>query len=284
VLPNDFSAIQLYSLESVKSTQVTDGMSDAVNPVFDKGGKYLYFAASTNSGESLGIDIHALARSSTSSVYLVVLDKDAPSPFAPESDEEKAVAEEKKAADAASGAAKSGDAVKTAAAVTKVDLDGIDQRILAVPMPARRYVGLQAGKAGTLLALEMASATGGPEGPPPLTVHRYDLNTRKSDAPLSGLSDFQMSFGGEKALYKQGDNWKIAALPPMPGPGAAPPPPAAPGGPGAPGSGVLNLASVEVRVDPAQEWNQMYREAWRIERDWFYDRNIHGFDLAAGQK
>ena len=61
VLPNELSAIHLYSLADAKSTQVTDGLSDATNPVFDKDGKYLYFTASTNSGESLGLDIHAVA-------------------------------------------------------------------------------------------------------------------------------------------------------------------------------------------------------------------------------
>ena len=95
VLPNELSAIHLYSLADAKSTQVTDGLSDATNPVFDKDGKYLYFTASTNSGEGLGLDIHAVGRTSSSSIYLAVLDKTQPSPFAPESDEEKA-AEDKK--------------------------------------------------------------------------------------------------------------------------------------------------------------------------------------------
>src|ERR1022692_1027672 len=97
VLPNELSAIHLYSLADGKSTQVTDGLSDATNPVFDNDGKYLYFTASTNSGESLALDIHAVGRTSTSSIYLAVLDKTQPSPFAPESDEEKPV--EKKAGD-----------------------------------------------------------------------------------------------------------------------------------------------------------------------------------------
>src|ERR1700733_8948548 len=84
VLPNELSAIHLYSLADGKSTQVTDGLSDATNPVFDNDGKYLYFTASTNSGESLGLDIHAVAATATSSIYLAVLDKTQPSPFAPE--------------------------------------------------------------------------------------------------------------------------------------------------------------------------------------------------------
>src|ERR1017187_10849303 len=83
-----------------------------------------------------------------------------------------------------------------------------------------------------------------------------------------------MSAGGEKALYRKGDDWTIAALRPMPaGPGGAPPPPETPP---AGDKGALKTSGIEVRVDPVQEWKQMYREAWRVERDWFYDRNLHG--------
>lgn len=273
VLPNQLSAIHLYSLASGKSSQMTDGMSDATNPVFDRDGKYLYFTASTNSGASLGLDVRAVGATATSSVYVAVLDKTQPSPFAHESDEEKA-GDEKKPAEPAKPAPK--------AVAVRIDLDGIDQRILAVPLLPRRYAALQAGKAGVLLAVEQLAAPGpimpGPFGPPPAAIHRFDLKTRKSDTPLSGVSGFLMSSGGEKALYRQGENWIVAALRPMAtGPGAPPPP----GGPAPPS---LKTSGVEVYVDPAQEWAQMYREAWRIERDWFYDRDIHGFDLLAAKK
>lgn len=323
VLPNQLSAIHLFSVADGKSTQVTDGLSDATNPVFDKGGKYLYFTASTNSGEGLGLDIHAIERTFSSSVYLVVLDKTQPSPFAPESDEEKTADEKKPAAsgkpDNDSGspdqADKDGESTKDGPAGAspkegeqsaekgkpaapakpksgtpdiKVDLDGIDQRILSVPMPARRYAGLQVGKTGILLALE---APAPPTEFTPgmtigLTVHRYDLKAHKSDTPLAGVNGFQMSFSGDKALYRQGENWTIAALRPMaagPGGGPSPAPPAPPSGPGG-SAGVLKTADIEVRVDPVQEWKQMYHEAWRIERDWFYDRNIHGLDLKEAEK
>ncbi len=278
VLANNMSAIHLYSLADGKSTQVTDGMSDAYNPVFEKDGKYLYFTASTNSGESLGLDIHATARTSTSSVYLVVLDKTQPSPFAPESDEEKGDAP--KPAEPAKP--------KPGPVEVKIDLDGIDQRILSMPLPPRRYVSLQAAKPGVLLAVEMpATAERSGDGPsgagPGMVVHRYDLKARKGDMPLAGVSGFQMSFGGDKALYRQGESWVIAALRPMAGGsgGAASAPPPSYGGLGA---GALKTDGIEVRVDPVQEWRQMYREAWRIERDWFYDRNIHGFDLKEAEK
>jgi tricorn protease len=305
VLPNDLSAIHLYSLADAKSTQVTDGMSDAANPVFDKDGKYLYFTASTNSGESLGLDIHTVESAATSSIYLAVLDKTQPSPFAPESDEEKPADEKKPAEpgkpDAAPGRTpakeeKAGETQKAAEAGkskpgatevkdVKIDLDGIDQRILSVPMPPRRYTMLEVGKAGILLALEAPqSAEGGPGPGPGVTVHRYDLETRKSDVPLSGVNGFVMSFGGEKALYRKGENWIIAALKPMakgPGGDAAASTPTPPAGGD---QSALKTSGIEVRVDPVQEWKQMYREAWRLERDWFYDRNIHGLDLKEAEK
>jgi tricorn protease len=278
VLSNELSAIHLYSLADAKSTQVTDGLSDATNPMFDKDGKYLFFTASTNSGESLGLDIHAVEAAATSSIYLAVLDKTQPSPFAPESDEEKV-------------ADKSPDEAKTKAEAAevkdiKVDLDGIDQRILSVPMPPRRYTELQVGKAGTLLAIEAPAPAENSIGPATLRVHRYDFKTRKADVALTGASSFHMSFGGEKALYREGDNWMIAPLRPAPsGPGggsegAA----AAPAVGGGSNQNTLKTSTIEIQVDPAQEWRQMYREAWRIERDWFYDRNIHGLDLKAAEK
>ena len=295
VLPSELSAIHLYSLAEAKSTQVTDGMSDATIPLFDSDGKYLYFTASTNVGESLGLDIHAVGRSSTSSIYLVVLDKTQPSPFAPESDEEKA-ADDKKPADGdkpdaggGAGAAngpKPGDAAKPKSPpAVKIDLDGMDQRILAVPMPPRRYTGLQAGKPGVLLAIEAPASNveGVPAGPGGVTVHRYDLKSRKSDAPLAGVNNFEMSSGGEKALYRQGENWIIAALRPM-ATGAGGPAPVAGPPAGGGGQGALKTSGIEVRVDPVEEWKQMYREAWRTERDWFYDRNIHGLDIKEAEK
>jgi tricorn protease len=284
VLPNHFSAIHLFSVAEGKSRQITDGMSDALNPVFDKDGKYLFFTASTNSGESLGLDLRGPASSPTSSIYLVVLDKTIPSPFAPESDEEKAADDALAPSDGSQIARPPESAKSKPAADVKIDFDSIDQRIVAVPLPPRRYVELQAGKAGTLLALAPSQEVESPrsDGPPPppfLVVYRYDLKMRKNDTPLTGVGGFQMSAGGEKALYRQGDDWIIAALRAMSnGP--------APGGPptASPPSGVLKTAGIEVRVDPPAEWKQMFREAWRIERDWFYDRNAHGYDLTEGQR
>jgi tricorn protease len=289
-LPNYLGAIFLYSTETGQGWQMTDGMSDAGNPIFDVDGKYLYFTASTDSGASLQPDIHSFSRPTSSTVYLVVLAKDVPSPLAPESDEEKGPEEkkpeakpavEKPQAPAAKNAPQPEAAKPTAPPAVRIDRENILQRILAVPLPARNYVGLDVAKGGVVLAIEAAPFFFGVAGAPGNTVHRYDFKARRADVVLSGIGFFKMAHNGEKYLYSQGGRWFISALRPMPPAGAPASGPAAQG-PGAPTA--LATANIQVRVDPRAEWRQMFREAWRIQREMFYDPGLHGLDLAAAAK
>ena len=289
-LKSHMQAVYLYSLADGKSTQVTDGMSDAESPVFDKSGKYLYFTASTNSGAAMQPDIESFARPVTASVYAVVLSKSEASPLAPESDEEKKPdvkkdeakkdeAKDVKKDDSKGDTAKKDDKDKSAdkdKVEVKVDLEVIGQRILPLPMPARRYVGLATGKAGVVYAAE--GPVPGTPGPFTVTIHRFDLNKRKTDTVLSGARNVQMSFTGERMLYQQGDKWTIADVPAPPA-DAPDAPPAKPGN-----EKTLKTAELEVKVDPAAEWKQMFHEAWRIERDFFYDPHYHGLDLGAAEQ
>ena len=267
-LRNHLGAIFLYDVAAARSQQVTDGMSDARHPVWDRDGKYLYFSSSTDSGPTLQPDIQSSSRAATGSLYLIVLAKADPSPLAPESDEEKVAPEPAKP-----DAAKPAGAPAPKVAEVKIDFDNILQRVLAIPMPARRYVALQAGKAGNLFAVE-APAGGDFAGPAALVVHRFDLKERRSDMPFTGVTYFQVAHNGEKALYRQGPNWFIGAIRPLP-PRTAPPipPPATPVTP-------LKTADMEIRIDPREEWAQMYRDAWRIQREFFYDPGLHGVNVS----
>ena len=284
-LPNYLGVVMLYSLESGKSTQVTDGMSDARMPVFDSDGKYLYFTASTDSGASLQPDIHSIFRPVTRTVYLVVLSKIDPSPFAPESDEEKPAEKPEKPEDKPEKKAKKSkpipaDKKPPKGVEVKIDLDGILQRILSVPLPTRTYVDLQVGDAGVLLAVESVPPLPGQYFSEGNTVHRYDLTARKSDVVISGIRAFEMARNGKKYLYSQRGRWFIGTLKPMPPPGMPSPPPSA----ARPSGEALATQNIEIKVKPREEWRQMYREAWRIEREFFYDPNLHGLDLEKAQK
>jgi tricorn protease len=284
-LKNHLRAAFVYSVESGQSHQVTDGMSDAQSAVFDKEGKYLYFTASTDFAMTgYWLDMTSQLQQPTRSVYLTVLRKDLPSPVAPESDEEKAPGEKEQtppkvlasqndpkppAANESLSKTTESEAAPKAdkkPAETRIDFEGLGQRIIALPIPARNYEGLVAGKTGILYLSETLTPGVGVSGS---TIHKFDLKTRKTEKLLDNVKSFSVSGNGEKMLFAQGETWAISPA------GAAP----------KSGEGALKIASVQVRVDPKEEWKQMYAETWRIERDWFYDPNHHGvnIDVAAKQ-
>jgi tricorn protease len=272
-LTNHLRAAFVYSLDSGRATQITDGMSDVLYPHFDKNGKYLYFTASTNMGLTAGwLDMTSENHPVTRSVYLAVLRRDLPSPLAPESDDEKAEEARQKTEEAASGSPQpSGKEKERPKEPPKVaiDFENISQRILALPIPAQNYQGLATGKEGILYLLEAAPVDLEP-GPPQLTLQRFDLKTRKTEKILDGIAAFALSADGEKMLYQTSaeKKWYIAA---------SDKPPKA-------GEGLLKTDDLEVEVDPPAEWRQMYHEVWRIERDFFYDPHHHGLNLAQAER
>jgi tricorn protease len=283
-LPSRQEAVFLYSLDQDKSWQVTDGMSDTESPVFDANGRYLYFTASTTVGlTAAGLDMTSDEHPVTRSVYAAVLSRDEPSPVAPQSDEDKGAAkpespgkDDKKKPDA--DKAKKGDKPDETPKV-RVDFDGIGQRIVALPIPARNFTRLSAGKSGVLFLAEaptvvtqsMAEET---HDDVPMTLHRFDLATRKFDKFLDGVNDFVVSFDGNRLLYRQGESYSVSGGDEPYAPGPKP----------VPGLGPLKLAGWQMYVDPKPTWQQVYDEAWRIERDFFYDPHYHGLDLDKAKK
>lgn len=286
-LPSMMNAAYLFNTDTGKSTQVTDGMSNVTNPVWDQSGKYIFFTASTDVGPAVdGFGLGSFNRTTTSSVYVAVLSKSDPSPIPPESDDEKAKAatdeakpaatdaaktDEKKPGDTKTDAAKQDADKKDAKKFTKIDLDGIGERILALPVPARNYTSMYPGKTGVLLLGESANAAANSsaEGPSVMrSVYRFTLETRKTEDVLHGSSSMVASADGEKLLYRKGDGFFIAPIADLK-------PDAADGTPGKP----LKTDGMQARVDPRAEWKQIYNETWRIEREFFYDPNFHGLDL-----
>lgn len=266
-LPSHLHAVFVYGLGTQKSTPITDGFSDALYAAWDRGGKYLYLTASTDVGLSASwLDLSSVGRSVTRSAYVAVLSKDDPSPLAPESDEEKD-GNAKDAKDAKDATEAKGAKEETKAPPTvRIDFEGLGQRILALPIPARNYVALKAGKEGEIVLSE-APPVYNENGPPPLTVHKFDLKKRKPEKVADDVTDALLSANGEKLLVREHDDWKLLTL-------GEPPKPAV----------TLKLSDMEVWVDPRLEWKQMYHEAWRIERDFLYDPGAHGLDLADAEQ
>jgi tricorn protease len=266
------TTVHAYSTEQGKSFQVSDGMSDVSNPQFDRGGKYLYFFASTDAGPVKDWFAQSNAdMEATSAIYVAVLPNDVVSPIARESDEEKppvpgapgdkpkpepAEKPEAAAKPPEQAGEKPGDKPGEKPRPFRIDFEGLQYRILDLPVQPGTLANLQVGAAGQIYYLRTSGGA--------TSLNRYDLNTRKNDTLLPAVNDYVVSGDGKKLLYRNGTAWSI-----VPTTRAI-----------QPSEGRIGADAIEVRIDPKAEWKQIFDEAWRINRDYFYAPNMHGIDWA----
>lgn len=249
-----FRTVYVYSLETDKSHPVTDGFSDAAEPVFDASGKYLYFFVSTDAGPiRQWFDMSNADMQWSRSIYIAVLRDDLPSPLAKESDEVEPPS--------STGEKENTDDEEKSADLVRIDFDRLNQRILNLPVPPRNYYGLRAGKSGELYFLEAPQGTRNrTEG----DLKRVTLEKRKAETVLADVGGYWLTDDKKKLLYRSGSSWAITSVA-----GAKP------------GQGKIDVESITVRIDPRVEWTQIFNEAWRINRDYFYAPNFHGVDWKA---
>ena len=248
-LDSHLRAIFLYSIADKRAHQVTDGLSDATAPAFDASGKYLYFLASTNYALRISwLEMSSVDRPVTRAVYLAVLGAGEPSPLLPETGDEPV---------------RGADSAKPAPPPpVRIDIKGIDQRILALGVPAGDYASLTAGPAGSVFYLE--TPRGGGQAPP--TLHRYQLRERRAAPFLEGIRSFTLSGDGKKLLYRaDGNRWGVVGT----------------DRPAKVGEGAIDVANLDAMIDPRAEWAQIFRETWRIQREYFYDASMHGANWQA---
>lgn len=247
-----YKRIFLYSVDQQKSFPVTDGLSDVSSPVFDKGGKYLFFFASTDAGPVLNwFDQSNNDMRQSRAVYLVTLRKETVSPFAKESDEEKI-----KETDTSK--VKKDEPAKSSAVV--IDWEDMQNRIIDLPIDPGNIASLGMGKEDELLYIKY-------DGQGPGMMHKYDMKKRK-DTEVMEMDGYLISADGKKMLYVKSGTWGTSNT----------------GERNEPGKGIINVSSMQVRIDPVAEWPQIFDEAWRINRDYFYDPNMHGANWEAMKK
>ncbi|OYV73298.1 MAG: hypothetical protein B7Z72_02820, partial [Gemmatimonadetes bacterium 21-71-4] len=257
---SQFHAVFVYDVANGTTHQLTDGLSDVIDPTWDRSGKYMLFLASTDFALHAGwLDMSSYDHPVERGVYIAVLNKADPSPLLPRAGDEPADSGKAQKPDTAKRAAKS-DSVH-------IDFDGFMQRILALDVPSRDYVGLKAGEAGQWFYLEQVPHHAD-------VLHRYDLKERKAiDFVPAAAEDYAISANGKKLLYESAapsgmptGHWAVVD--------ATGPAPAA-------DKGVLATAGLKVDLSPEAEWRQMFDEAWRIERDYVYVANMNGADWPA---
>ncbi|HMQ07221.1 MAG TPA: PDZ domain-containing protein [Saprospiraceae bacterium] len=247
-LDNHFKAIFIYQVESNQRIQMTDGLADAITPVWDQSGTMIYFLASTNYGLNSGwLDMSSYDPQIVRDLYAVILSKDTPSPTLPKSDEE-----EEKKEETSKNNDKKENSGKDKIQV-KVDAEGLHRRIVHLPLPARNYTGLIPGPENTFFILENVPNTTG------ATVHKYDIKKLKAEEFTKGVFNIVSSWNGEHILFRTGSGWYIQSAKSTP----------------KPGDGKLNT-DFKIRIEPRQEYRQIFKEGWRYMRDFLYVDNVHG--------
>jgi len=254
-LPSHLRAIFIYSLEEGKSHQITDGLADSISPAFDAGGKYLYFLSSTDYGPRTGwLEMSSLDRPVRRAIYLAVLSASEPSPLLPETGDEPRHITERPDRPA--------DSAKPPTVSVKIDFDKIGQRIISIGVPPADYSDLQAGAAGTIFYTQPAGTGQGPA----LRLQKYQIKERSAATFLEGVRSYTLSGDRKKLLYQAGRGaWGVVPT----------------DKPAKPGDGTLKTDDLQMMVDPRAEWAEIFREAWRFEREYFYDAKMHGANWGA---
>ncbi|MGE5625009.1 MAG: S41 family peptidase [Bacillota bacterium] len=247
---NQQPGINLYSLDDRKATLVSSPLYADFNPAFDPDGKYLYFISFRHENPTFSQSEFNIATLKMAGIYAATLDKNAPSPFAPRSDE--GVPEKKDGSDKS----------KSGPKPLHIDLDGLMQRAVPVPVPADNFNALTA-LSGQLYYMTQPNFTiEGPLSGEHTALHAFDVDKRKDKVLTTDLAGYALSADGKTALINTQDG-KFAFL--DTGDGDAKPKD-------------LDTSHMLMRVDPVAEWNEMFHMAWRLERDFFVNPKMNGVD------
>jgi tricorn protease len=272
-------ALKLWKAASGETTLLAQPVLRDVAPAFDPTGKYLYFLSYRTFDpvyDNLQFD---LGFPRGMKPYLITLQKDLTSPFIPkpklDDEEKKEETNKEKDTEAEKTGEKKDSEVEQKP--IQVDLEGIEKRLLAFPIPEGIYGGVAGAKdgkvlytrfpiEGTLSKSPFENGTG-PRG----TLYKYNFDDEKEETLFSGVSDFTITADGTTLMYRSGNRLRALKTGEKPD------------GDDEPGrkSGWLDLGRVKVSVAPGAEWRQMFREAWRLQRDQFWTQDMSQVDWIA---
>lgn len=241
------SRIYLYSLENGKTTPVTDGWYNSTSPSFSDDGKYLFFTSLRTFSPSYGWTEWNHIYQDMSKIYLIALAQDTKSPFEPKSDEVSIKDKDKEDE-------KPKDDKKSSDVVVKVDLEGITNRVIELPVTASNYFNLTS--AGNKLYY---NRNGSKDQKSKLLFYDFD---KLSETELGDFGGFEISADNKKMLVSQMNSYAIVDLPTAK----------------LEIKDKLNLSDMKMNLDRYAEWKQIFNESWRQMRDFLYDPNLHGVD------
>ncbi|MHC1707124.1 MAG: PDZ domain-containing protein [Bacteroidales bacterium] len=255
---NSMDVVMLYNLDTRQKTQLTDDWFESGQPCFSNDSKYLLFTSRRDFNPTYSNTEWNHIYRDMSRIYLSTLQKSTPSPLGPENDEVKIKSEESSTDVSKENNSKKETKPENKHLVeTKIDLDGISGRIISLPVKPGNYWNLAC--IDDVIYYNENSA-----GDEDISVKSFDLKKRKENELGSGMS-FGISSDNKKMLINKKGKYHVIDLP---------------------GSKInledaVDLSNMKMWVSNSEEWKQIYNEAWRQMRDFFYVPNMHGVDWPA---
>ncbi len=248
-----FSQIYIYSLENHKSVKVSTGMYSDNYPVFSPDGKYLYFVSSRHENPTFSETEFNIATEKMDGIYLVTLQKDEKSPFAPVSDEGTLEAKKKSAS---ASLWKPGNS-----APVKIDFDGLMNRVVALPIHSGDYGNIQVTGDKVFYQTHPLMMIEGPlHGTGQSSIMVYDLKNKKGHTVVkNGVRAFGLSANGSTMVYMERGKFFL-----MPSSSI-----------GGKGSEAVKTTDMKMLIYPHEEWDEMFHQSWRLFSDFFYNTKMN---------
>jgi tricorn protease len=242
-------AVWVYGLEQKKSFQLTNAAFNDFSPVFSHDGKYIYFLSNRDFNLTFSdFEFNYLYNKATR-IYALALTRDTPPLFSDKNDlEEGKAAPEKKEAKTGKDDKKPV-AAKAAPVPVRIDVEGGNSRITAFPLKSGEYASVRAIDGGIVYFKEKE-------------LRQFKLEDKKDSLVIGGVDSGILSADGQKILYQTHNQFGIVGL--VADQKA--------------GDGSLDLSRLEMKLEPLKEWTQIFHDGWRIFRDWFYQKKLHGVD------
>lgn len=259
-LENGHNAIFIADAGNKKTTQVTGGYYSCFSPAFDPEGKYLFLTTNQSFSPYYSDLDNSFIYANSTQLAAISLKKTTSSPLAPKNDTVAIAADEAKkteTADKKNTKKKEPEADKEKdKKAVEIDFDGLEQRMVILPVPPGNYGNTAAAK-GKVIYLKTPSTGSSPDEKAVLKY--FDLEKREEKTILENADNFSLSANGEKMLVQRDNSFAIIKAEE-----------------GQKFEKTLRLGEMEMQVDPVAEWKQLFLDAWRMERDYFYDPGMHG--------
>lgn len=250
---NNTSSIVLYDYQNKKKHRITSEFYGHAEPTFDPQGKYLYVTTQRSFSPLYSNYQNTFVYANATRIAAITLRKDVVSPLTPKNDEVKVT---KASGDKKKDSKPKGDKSKSKSKTLQIDLDGIESRLVLLPIPPGNYGNLTAVKGKLIYQQLPNTGSGGGFAP----IKYFDLKSRKSKTIIKNAGFFVVSANGKKILVGQGRN-NVGIINVAPGQKIKKP---------------LRIRELEAVIDPKAEWKQIFNDAWRLSRDYFYDARMHG--------